>query len=56
MVTLNGIIWVLMGVLSIFLVLSFFIDFGPFVYLLIVGVVALVALDFLSRQRQRRRQ
>jgi hypothetical protein len=52
--SLNAVIWALIAVVGVALILSFFVDFGPFLYALPVGMLVLFALDWLSRQRRRR--
>lgn len=51
---LNIVIWVLIGVLGLGLILSFFVDIGPLLYVLPVGMAVVLLLDWISRQRRRR--
>jgi hypothetical protein len=51
---LNVVIWVLIAVLGVALIASFFVDLGPFLYALPAGMVVLFALDWWSRQRRPR--
>jgi hypothetical protein len=50
---LNVVIWVLIAILGAVLIVSFFVDFGPFLYVLPVAMVVVFGLDWLSRQRRR---
>jgi hypothetical protein len=50
---LNIVIWALLAVLGTGLILSFFVDIGPVLYVLPVGMAVVLVLDWVSRQRRR---